>query len=152
MLMVSLVNLSIWVHPYSPAAGENIYASQTRKKCHMCFGTLLPIFLRLAFFLIIFIIPLALFFQGEYGYIFLPSIWQWHIHYCSSFCAPVCSPALSDVSVFGTPISLVATFKAPPACDLDCMDWTLTKPSPSVNIWAHVFPIIYFFFANNVSV
>ena len=74
MSMLSPLNFSIGARPYFPAVREYISDSQNRPKSYMCFGTLLRILLHLALSLSIFIIPLALFFQGEYGYIFLPSI------------------------------------------------------------------------------
>ena len=70
----------------------------------MRLGALLRILLRLALSLSIFIIPLALFCQGEYGYVVLPSMKYRCMHYCSSVCGLVYSPELSDISVFGTPI------------------------------------------------
>ena len=100
---------------------EYITASQTRSKYHMRFGTLLFIILRLAMYLSLFIIPSALFCQGEHGSVVLPSIGQRSIHSCSSVCGPVCYPVLSDIRVLGTPIPLVATLKDSPACDLDRM-------------------------------
>ena len=72
MLMVPPANIYIGVHPYFPAMSEYISASQTRPKPHMRFGTLLRILLRLALPLNIFIIPLNLFRQREYGSVFLP--------------------------------------------------------------------------------
>ena len=86
MLMVSPVNLSIGVRPYLPSVREYISSYQTRPKTHMHFGTLLCIFLRLSLYLIIFIIPLDLFCQGEYGYVVLLSMQQRRMHSCSSVC------------------------------------------------------------------
>ena len=152
MLMVSPVNISIGVVPSFPYMREYISAYRTWKKSHMNFGALLRIILGLYLSLSIFIIHLDLFCQGENGSVVLTSIRKQRMHYCSSVCGPVFSPALSDTRVFGTQIYLVTTFKDSPACDLYCMGWKWTKPSPSVNIWSHVFHNIYFCFANNVSV
>ena len=83
----------------------------------MCFGNLLRIILQLASSLSIFIIPSALFCQGEYGSVVLPSMRQQHMYSCSSVFGPVCYPVLSHIRVFGTPIYLVTKFKASSACD-----------------------------------
>ena len=72
MSMVYPVNISIGVCSYFTAVREYISASQTRPKYHMSFGTLLCILIHLAVYLSIFITPLAMFCQGEYGSIVLP--------------------------------------------------------------------------------
>ena len=72
----------------------------------MSFGTLLRILLRLALSLSIFIIPLGLSFQGEYGTVVLTSMQQRRMHSCCSFCGPVGYPELSDIRVFRTLIQI----------------------------------------------
>ena len=68
-----------------------------------------------------FIVPLDMFCQGKYGSVVLPTIQQRRMHSYSSVCGTVSYPALSDIRVFGTPISLDATVKASLDWDLDFM-------------------------------
>ena len=90
--MVSSVNISKGVRQSFPAGHEYISASQTRPKYHMRFSTLICILVRLDLSLSIFIVPLDLFFQEEYGSAVLTSIWQRRMNSCSPACGPVCSP------------------------------------------------------------
>ena len=116
MSMVCPVNIFIGSIPSFTAVGEYISDSCTIKKNHTHFGILLRILLHLYFLLSIFIVPLDIFFRGEYGSVVLPSTQQRRMHSCSSVCGSNFSTILSDIRVFGIPISLVDTFKASPAC------------------------------------
>ena len=72
----------------------------------------------LPFPLSIFIVPLALFFQGDYSSVFLTSIRQRRMNSRIYICGEACSPALSYFRAFGKKLSRVTTFKYSPACDL----------------------------------
>ena len=107
--------------------------------------------LLLYFPLIIIIILSILFFHGGYGLLVQVYIRDYLVTLCTYVFYPVFAGTFSINILFTTPTSRFILYNFVSAYSLYIMR-VICKNSPSMKLWAHVFPTMGFSFSNSVSI